>query len=85
MLTKSYFERTKKEQKDPLKDVSLFIEKTSENLYQLTEERKTDQAIIDTQVIAAMRRSSKTAKSMFGYLKSMFSLGKHDYPHKMVF
>nr|CUU99813.1 hypothetical transcript [Hymenolepis microstoma] len=52
--------------------------------YVLKDERKEDQKLIDKRVIAAIKQT-KTAKMLFAYLRSQFSLSRTDRPHKMVF
>ncbi|BHF83566.1 60S ribosomal protein L6 [Sparganum proliferum] len=85
--SKSYFARSKPSRKDLLKKAAenIFVDKASEkSAYKVSDERKKDQVTIDKQVLQAIRRSP-SHKLLFGYLKSTFSLSKHDYPHKMVF
>nr|VZI49015.1 unnamed protein product [Spirometra erinaceieuropaei] len=85
--SKSYFARSKPSRKDLLKKAAenIFVDKASEKTaYKVSDERKKDQVAIDKQVLQAIRRSP-SHKLLFGYLKSTFSLSKHDYPHKMVF
>ncbi|GAA35778.1 60S ribosomal protein L6 [Clonorchis sinensis] len=52
--------------------------------YSVSEERKEDQKVIDSQVSAAMKKHPDS-KLLHAYLRSLFSLGKRDYPHRMIF
>ncbi|EUB62649.1 60S ribosomal protein L6 [Echinococcus granulosus] len=55
-----------------------------EKKYAVSDDRKKFQKQVDTALIAAIKRG-KNPSIMASYLKSMFSLSKKDYPHKMVF
>ncbi|KAL5960650.1 60S ribosomal protein L6, partial [Taenia solium] len=55
-----------------------------EKKYTVSDDRKKLQKQVDTALIAAIKRG-KDPSIMASYLKSMFSLSKKDYPHKMVF
>merc|ERR1719461_2341873 len=52
--------------------------------YKPSEQRKTDQTAIDTQVLAAIK-SHKEGQALRQYLKATFALSKGQYPHKMSF
>ncbi|TPP65090.1 Ribosomal protein RPL6 [Fasciola gigantica] len=52
--------------------------------YTVSDERKEDQKLVDQQVAAAIK-NHPDSKLLHGYLRSLFSLGKRDYPHRMVF
>ncbi|KAL5108119.1 60S ribosomal protein L6 [Taenia crassiceps] len=52
--------------------------------YTVSDDRKKFQRQVDTALIAAIKKR-KDPSIMASYLKSMFSLSKKDYPHKMVF
>merc|ERR1712107_770516 len=47
-------------------------------------ERKSDQATVDKQVMAALAKNEE-GKSLKKYLKASFSLRKGQFPHKMAF
>ncbi|CAL8094643.1 unnamed protein product [Calicophoron daubneyi] len=80
-LDDSYFHRVDlKETKEAgVKFLSEEVKK-----YTVSDERKADQKTIDAQVSAAIRKHPD-AKLLHGYLRSLFSLGKRDYPHRMLF
>uniref|UniRef100_A0A183SNU4 Large ribosomal subunit protein eL6 n=1 Tax=Schistocephalus solidus TaxID=70667 RepID=A0A183SNU4_SCHSO len=85
--SKTYFARSKPNRKDLLMKAAetIFVDKASEETaYKVSDERKKDQIAIDKQVLKAIRQSP-SRKLLLAYLKSTFSLSKHDYPHKMVF
>ncbi|VDO10242.1 unnamed protein product [Rodentolepis nana] len=63
-------------------DDKIFAE--NEKKYTVTDLRKQMQKSVDKAVIGAIK-STKNPSMMASYLKSMFSLSKKDYPHKMVF
>lgn len=53
-------------------------------VYAVSENRKTDQAEVDKQLLEVIRQNPEK-KYLFGYLGALFSLKNHQYPHKMVF
>jgi len=57
---------------------------TKKEEYVVSEERKADQLEVDKQLLEVIR-AHEDKKLMFGYLKTMFSLKNHQYPHKMMF
>ncbi|CAH8630806.1 60S ribosomal protein L6, variant 2 [Schistosoma haematobium] len=57
---------------------------TERSAYKPNDERKTDQIYIDNEVRKAIK-SHTDSKLLIGYLKSLFSIGKHDKPHEMLF
>nr|CDS30759.1 60s ribosomal protein l6 [Hymenolepis microstoma] len=63
-------------------DDKIFAE--DEKKYTVTDIRKQVQKEVDKAVIGAIKLT-KDPSMMASYLKSMFSLSKKDYPHKMVF
>ncbi|VDD75619.1 unnamed protein product [Mesocestoides corti] len=63
-------------------DDKIFAEE--EKKYTVSDDRKKFQKTVDTALIGAIKRT-KVAPMLASYLKSMFSLSKRDYPHKMVF
>jgi len=80
-LTDEHFRRQKLK-KPKQGEGEIFDTKKEE--YAVSEERKADQIEVDKQVLAAIR-AHPDKKLMFGYLKTLFSLKNHQYPHKMVF
>ncbi|KAL5105965.1 60S ribosomal protein L6 [Taenia crassiceps] len=85
MQTKEYFARQKPQPRSKNAADNLFVDTAAEKrTYELKEERKEDQKLIDKRVIEAIRRS-KQAKLLFAYLRAQFALSRHDMPHKMVF
>merc|ERR1739848_955279 len=57
---------------------------TKEEEYSVSEQRKDDQVAVDKQILEAIRAHPEK-KLLFGYLKQLFSLKNHQFPHKMVF
>lgn len=85
MQTKEYFARQRPQPRSKNAADNLFVDAAAEKkAYELKEERKEDQKLIDKRVIEAIKRS-KQAKMLFAYLRSQFALSRHDMPHKMVF
>merc|ERR1711872_32154 len=52
--------------------------------YTVSDDRKTMQKTVDSKVCAAMKKHSDSPL-LRRYLRSLFSLGRRDYPHRMVF
>ncbi|KAF6778321.1 hypothetical protein AHF37_02155 [Paragonimus kellicotti] len=52
--------------------------------YSVSDERKADQKLIDEQVSTALKKHPDS-RLLLAYLRSLFSLGKRDYPHRMIF
>ncbi|VDK40096.1 unnamed protein product [Taenia asiatica] len=85
MQTKEYFARQKPQPRSKNAADNLFVDANAgKKAYELKEERKEDQKLIDKRVIEVIKRS-KQAKMLFAYLRSQFALSRHDMPHKMVF
>ncbi|CDS36218.1 60s ribosomal protein l6 [Echinococcus multilocularis] len=87
MQTKEYFARQKPQPRSKNAADNLFVDAATaaaKKAYKLKEERKEDQKLVDKRVIEAIKRN-KHAKMLFAYLRSQFSLSRHDKPHKMVF
>jgi len=76
-----YFARVKAEKKAS-KDGDIFANKKEE--YKPSEQRKKDQAEVDKQVLAALKKD-KDGAALKQYLRSSFSLSKGEFPHAMVF
>jgi large subunit ribosomal protein L6e len=82
-LNDDYFRRVKTAKKGKgKKDGDIFEAKKEE--YAPSEERKTDQAAVDAQVLEAIKKHPEAAE-LKAYLKHSFGLSKGQYPHKMVF
>ncbi|CAI2736437.1 unnamed protein product [Schistosoma spindalis] len=57
---------------------------TETKKYTVSDTRKEDQKVVDNQIRASIK-SHPDSKILHAYLRSLFSLGKRDYPHKMIF
>merc|ERR1712203_39586 len=80
-INDKYFARVKAE-KSAKKDGDIFDAKKEG--YKPSEQRKTDQTAIDTQVLAAIKSHADGAV-LKQYLKANFALSKGQFPHKMTF
>merc|ERR1711962_763442 len=80
-LNDQYFRRQKL-QKPKQGEGEIFDTKKEE--YSVSEQRKDDQVAVDKQILDAIRAHPEK-KLLFGYLKQLFSLKNHQFPHKMVF
>merc|ERR1712073_290669 len=69
---------------DTINDKYFARVKAEKEGYKPSEQRKTDQSAIDTQVLAAIK-SHKEGQALRQYLKATFALSKGQYPHKMSF
>ncbi|KAK4304853.1 hypothetical protein Pmani_023224 [Petrolisthes manimaculis] len=76
-----YFRRVKAPR--PRKKEGDIFEKKKE-AYFPSDQRKKDQAVVDGNVISAIRRRPDK-KMVFGYLGTMFALRKGMYPHRLKF
>merc|ERR1712227_1183772 len=82
-INDQYFARLKKTTKKEDGDIS--EAKKIEELKEKREaERKSDQATVDKQVMAALAKNEE-GKALKKYLKASFSLRKGQFPHKMAF
>merc|ERR1711879_239723 len=79
-LNDKYFARVKAEKSK--KEGDIFEAK--KEAYKPSEQRKADQAAVDTQVLAAIKGHADGAV-LRQYLKATFSLSKGEFPHKMFF
>ncbi|CAH8591915.1 unnamed protein product [Schistosoma mattheei] len=89
--TKKYFTRTTKCKSFKTKHNHNHFDEILEHginakrsAYKPNDEKKTDQIYIDNEVRKAIK-SHTDSKLLIGYLKSLFSIGKHDKPHEMLF
>ncbi|BHF68011.1 60S ribosomal protein L6 [Sparganum proliferum] len=80
-LTDKFFRRIDLKPKSKNVD-KLFAEEPKK--YSVSDERKKLQKEVDLSLLKAIRKH-KSSKILAAYLKSMFSLSRKDYPHKMVF
>lgn len=80
-INDKYFKRVKqtKAKKD---DGDIFASKKEP--YKPSEQRKTDQKVIDKQVMAAIKKNPERSM-LFRYLSAMFGLKSSQYPHRMKF
>ncbi|GFX45010.1 60S ribosomal protein L6 [Trichonephila clavipes] len=81
-LDDKYFRRQRPPKKSKKDEEEIF--ETKKKGYVLTEQRKKDQVEVDTQIISIIRKHPEK-KTMLQYLRAMFYLRNHMYPHKMKF
>jgi large subunit ribosomal protein L6e len=84
-INDDYFRRVKAEtsnKKAAKKDGDIFEAKKEE--YKPSEERKTDQAAVDKQILEIISKHPD-ASMLKAYFKHTFSLSKGQFPHQMVF
>jgi len=80
-LTDDYFRRCKKHNKKST-DADIFSSKKQE--YEVSEQRKTDQKIVDDLLCSAIKKRDDKA-FLKQYLKNVFFLRKNEFPHNMIF
>lgn len=80
-LDDKYFSRGKKLNKKATEG-DIFSSKKQE--YVVSEQRKTDQKLVDKLVMTQIKKSADKS-FMKSYLRSLFQLHKNQYPHSMVF
>merc|ERR1711894_226399 len=81
-INDDYFKRAKAPKGKKAEGGDIFTSKKEE--YKPSEQRKTDQANVDKQVLEAVKKHPDGA-SLKVYFKHIFSLSKGQYPHKMDF
>ncbi|XP_024872001.1 60S ribosomal protein L6 [Temnothorax curvispinosus] len=80
-LNDDYFKR-KRDKRAKKEEGDIFSKKKEE--YKPSDQRKTDQKLIDKMVIDAIKKH-KDKKMLFTYLSAMFGLRSSQYPHRMKF
>jgi len=84
-INDAYFRRVKAEssnKKPAKKEGDIFEAKKEE--YKPSEQRKTDQAAVDKQILEVIAKHPD-ASMLKAYMKNIFSLSKGQFPHQMVF
>jgi len=79
----AYFRRTSAK-KQPKKENEADLFATGKSEYVVSDQRKGDQKQVDHAILAVLRKHPER-HALFGYLGSRFSIGKNQYPHKMIF
>merc|ERR1711953_812021 len=81
-INDDYFKRAKAPKGKKAEGGDIFTSKKEE--YKPSEQRKTDQANVDKQVLEAVKKHPEGA-ALKAYFKSIFSLSKGQFPHTMTF
>jgi len=82
-LDDAYFRRASAK-KQPKKENEADLFATGKSEYVVSDQRKADQKQVDQAILAAIKKHPER-HVLFGYLGSRFSIGKNQYPHKMIF
>uniref|UniRef100_A0A914XSG7 Ribosomal protein L6 N-terminal domain-containing protein n=1 Tax=Plectus sambesii TaxID=2011161 RepID=A0A914XSG7_9BILA len=82
-LDDAYFRRTSAK-KQPKKENEADLFATGKSEYVISDQRKNDQKTVDKAILGVIRKHADK-HTLFGYLGSRFSIGKNQYPHKMIF
>jgi large subunit ribosomal protein L6e len=80
-INDKYFKR-KRDKRAKKEEGEIFAVKKGE--YKPSDQRKSDQKIVDKLIINAIKKS-KDRKMLFAYLATMFGLRSSQYPHRMKF
>ncbi|XP_058791081.1 large ribosomal subunit protein eL6 [Phymastichus coffea] len=80
-INDQYFKR-KRDKRAKKEEGDIFAKKQEK--YQPSEQKKSDQKIIDQLVVEAIKKNTDK-KALFAYLASMFGLRSSQYPHRMKF
>jgi len=78
-----YFRRVSAK-KAPKKENDADLFSTGKTEYVVSDQRKNDQKQVDKAILGVIRKHPDH-HALFGYLGSRFSIGKNQYPHKMIF
>merc|ERR1711879_1129489 len=81
-INDDYFKRAKAPKGKKAEGGDIFTSKKEE--YKPSDQRKTDQANVDKQVLEAVKKHPEGA-ALKAYFKSIFSLSKGQFPHTMTF
>merc|ERR1711944_168638 len=81
-INDDYFKRAKAPKGKKAEGGDIFTSKKEE--YKPSEQRKTDQANVDKQVLEAVKKHPE-GSALKAYFKSIFSLSKGQFPHTMTF
>ncbi|XP_063989536.1 large ribosomal subunit protein eL6-like isoform X2 [Diachasmimorpha longicaudata] len=81
VLNDEYFQR-KRDKRAKKEEGDIFRQKKAE--YKPSEQRKSDQKVVDKLIIAAIKKR-EDRKMLFTYLSAMFGLRSSQYPHRLKF
>jgi len=83
-LDDKYFKRARKAGKKATKSAEADIFASKKEGYVLSDQRKKDQQDVDAQILSVVK-AHPDKKYLYGYLGSMWSLRKSEFPHNLVF